>query len=272
MRHIIAAAAAMPFFLAIPVSAQVLYNNGAVRGGDGAFGITTNPGAGFNGSDASQANPDYAYGASAPQFADDFVLSSNSSISSFTLYSYVPNSTILTSPILSTTINIWNGQPGSGASIIATSSNQVSSVFSNVYRTRSGSGDAGLTGTVRPVFETTVAFNGLSLSAGNYWFSFSQTGTGAVNVAGLSRLVNNEPQLVPGNALAFDAGQLNPWIPLYIARRDATASIQPDLPFLINGTVQEAPEPGSLLLAVLPAMGCLAVRYRRRSRAVRISL
>lgn len=269
MKYSLAAGLSALLFVSAPVSAQVLYNNGVVKGGSGAFGITTNPGAGFGGSDASQANVDYAYGASSPQFADDFVLGSSSNVSSITLYSYVTNSltnsSILASPITGTTVNIWNGKPGSGGAIIASSSNQTSSNFSNVFRTRSGAApDKGITSTDRPVFETTVGFSGLNLSAGSYWFSFSQTGTGPVNVAGLSTLSGSDPQLVTGNALAFDANQANPWIPLFIARKDGTSSIQPELPFLINGTVNVAPEPGTLLLALLPAVGTLAFRFRRR--------
>ncbi len=269
MKYQIAAVLSAILVTTAPVSAQVLYNNGVAKGGAGAFGLTTDPGTGFGGADASQANPDYAYGAASPQFADDFSLLSSSNVTSFTVYSYVTGSSILSSPISSTTINIYNGQPGAGGSIIATSSEQVSSVFTNVYRTRSGlpaPPDTGITGNTRPIFATTVSFTGLTLSAGNYWFSFSQIGTGPVNVAGLSTLSGGIPQLIPGNALAFDASQANPWIPLFIARRDNTSSIRPELPFLVNGQTT-APEPSSLLLALLPATGVLAARYRRRARA-----
>lgn len=281
MRHLITAAIAGSFFLTVPVSAQVLYNNGTAQGGSGAFGITTDSGAGFGGTDASQAAAAYGRSVSAPIFSDDFTLNSfQSVISSLTVYSHISNNPSTVSPFIATTIDIYSGRPGSvGSSIIASSSSQISSVFSNVYRVPSGTTAATLTDATRPVFATTVAFTNLTLDAGTYWFSFRQTSIiiGNINVSGVTNVSNGTVQIVSGNALGFNATS-GTWDPLYhlanpVGSDPNAPAIQMELPFLVNGRAIEAPpppaapEPGSLLLAILPVMGALAARHHGRARA-----
>ena len=265
-------------FLAAPASAQVLYNNGVVKGGGGSFGITTDFGAGFGGSDASQAAAAYGRSVSSPQFADDFILTSfQSSITSLTVYSHIPGYTnTATTPFTSTTINIYSGRPGDvGTTLIATSSNQINSEFTNVYRVPAGSTPATLTLSDRPVFATTVGFTNLTLNAGTYWFSFAQTSNnpGNVSVSGVTKVVNGSVQIVSGNALGFNTGS-NPWVPLvHQANPGGTdpnaPQIQMELSFLVNGraiAAPVAPEPGSLALVVLPMAAPLAFRRFRRRR------
>ena len=259
--------------LAAPVSAQI-YNNGAAKGGGGSFGITTDFGTGFGGSDASQAASAYGRSIFSPVYADDFTLGGfQSSITSLTVYSHVLNYTSTVSPLTSTTINIYSGRPGdAGTTLIATSSNQTSSIFSNVYRVPSGSTSATLTDNSRPVFATTVGFTNLTLNAGTYWFSFQQTTSapGSIDVSGITKVVNGSVQMVAGNALGFDN---NAWVPLYHlaspAGTDPNApAIQTELPFLVNGraiAAPVAPEPGSLALVMLPIAASLGFyRFRRR--------
>jgi hypothetical protein len=254
----------------VPVSAQVLYNNGVAKGGAGDFGITTNPGEGFGGADVSQSAPDYGRSVGAPIFADDFTLGSfQSVISSLTVYSHIPGYGNTSSPFTSTTIDIYSGRPGDvGSSILASSSEQATSVFSNVYRVPTGSTVANLTNAERPIFATTVSFTNLTLNAGNYWFTFRQTASvaGTISVSGVTSVTGGTIQLVPEMHLALTRRQ-EPGIFVSSAgacayRHQSQCSGNPDeLPFLISGRAIEppppavAPEPGSLLLALLPAAG-----------------
>jgi hypothetical protein len=242
-----------------------------VQGGGGSFGITTDFGVGFNGNDVSQAPSDYGRSVFAPRFADNFSLTGfQSSISSLTVYSHVIGYSSTVTPFTSTIIDIYSGRPGDvGSSIIASSSNQISSIFSSVYRTPFNA----VTDASRPVFESTVAFTDLTLGPGTYWFSFRQTANspGNIDVSGVTNKTNGNIQIIPGNALGYDAAN-NTWVPLYhLANPQGSnpnaPAIQMELPFLVNGTALQgpvAPEPGTLLLAALPAIGALALRLRRR--------
>jgi hypothetical protein len=112
----------------------------------------------------------------------------------------------------------------------------------------------------------------LTLDAGTYWFSFRQTANsdGNIDVSGITNKVDGNIQIISGNALGFDTAS-SAWVPLYhLANPQGSnpnaPAIQMELPFLVNGTALEgsaAPEPGTLLLAALPAIG-VAIRHRRR--------
>ena len=117
----------------------------------------------------------------------------------------------------------------------------------------------GNTSIARPIYATTVSLSNLILGAGSHWFSFSQTGTGAINSPVVTTLVNGVPQAIAGNSLVNDGTS---WIPTPYQPLAGTKlpTIRPELAFLVNGTVN-APEPGSLALLVLPMAASLGL-YR----------
>ncbi len=114
---------------------------------------------------------------------DRFTLTAASTISSIVFFPYSTSAAYPfppTTPFTGATVRIWNGRPGNGGIVVATSSTFGGSAWTGIYRVSSTT----LTGATRPVFSLQTNFPNTPLAAGNYWATISVTGIGAPGVAG----------------------------------------------------------------------------------------
>jgi hypothetical protein len=201
----------------------LLYDNGP---------LITHPGGGSGGADASALQTAltltiYGFGAQISannSVADDFtIVGSDWAIDEIQFFTYQTGSTT-TSTINDVRMQIWNGAPNGGGSVIygdLTTNRLSSTSWTNMYRVL----DTDLLNTQRPVMRVVVQFSpALVLSAGTYWLQWQYGGTLAsgpwappVSVVG---------QTTTGNGLQNLAGV---WGPLL----DGT--FPQGVPFLIFG-------------------------------------
>ena len=205
----------------------VLYDNGP---------LVTHPGGGAGGADASALQTalllsTYGFGhalSSGYRVADDFTIADPEwDVQTITFFAYQTGSGT-TSTINHVNLQIWNGQPGGGGSVIFgdTSTNRLASTsWSNIYRVL----DTALTDTQRPIMADVVTV-GTNLAAGTYWLDWQTGGTGAsgpwappISILG---------QTATGNALQYDPATTT-WNPLI----DTGAGTQQGLPFVVEGLV-----------------------------------
>ena len=156
---------------------DLLWNNGP---------IVTHPGGGFGGADASACQTslgmiNYGIGAqisASNTLADDFTISANSNIEEIDFFVYQTGSGT-SSSINDARIQIWNGQPNAGGSVIwgdLTTNVYSSSSFSNIYRVL----DTGLLDNQRPVMTVVCLFSSpINLAPGTYWIEFQFGGNAA---------------------------------------------------------------------------------------------
>jgi len=205
----------------------VLYDNGP---------LVTHPGGGAGGADASAVQTallmsTYGFGhalTSGYRIADDFSFSDTEwDIQTITFFAYQTGSST-TSTINHVNMQIWNGQPGGGGSVIFgdTSTNRLgSSSWSNIYRVL----DTGLTDTQRPIMANVVNV-GTNLLAGTYGLDW-QTG-GTLTSGPWAPPITMLGVTTTGNALQFDPAT-STWNPAI----DSGASAQQGFPFVIEGVV-----------------------------------
>jgi hypothetical protein len=207
--------------------------------------IVTNPGAGFNGADVSAFAPGAStFGFGATQYnnvlstqptirlADDFTVPVGGwLVDSINVLAYVTG-TSTTSPFTGISMNIWNGTPGGGGTIIASSSNLQNSGWSGIYRTTATT----LTDDQRPVMNVGAAFPSLFLGQGTYWVDWSLANFTSDNQFPRSSWVppvmTASRNLVSGNSLQLLNGVLGGWS----NATDAGLTQVVELPFAINGT------------------------------------
>jgi uncharacterized repeat protein (TIGR02543 family) len=205
--------------------AGVLYNNGP---------LTTNPGSGAGGADASALQTSLgltSYGAghalsSGYRVADDFVVSGGSwQINTITFFAYQTGSGT-TSTINHVNLRIWDGVPGAAGSNIVwgdTATNRLSNtIWSNISRVL----DTDLTNADRPIMADTVNV-GITLPPGTYWLDWQTGGTGAsgpwappISILG---------QTTTGNARQYNGSA-------WAALTDGGTVTPQGLPFIIEGS------------------------------------
>jgi hypothetical protein len=210
---------------------EILFHNG---------GFVTHPAQGYLGADASDIRVfpnvttygtgiDNIYGWSV---ADDFFLLAPSFIETIDFFAYQPESGT-TSTITGVFVQIWNGPPNAGGSVVwgNLSTNRLkSSSFSNAYRVDSQS-PWGLEDEYRPIMKVTASI-GKELAVGVYWVQVALTGsnTGFATFAVPVSVLGEAPK---GNALYHSDD-------LWITWLDGNSRLNFDLPFIIHG---EAGEP-----------------------------
>jgi hypothetical protein len=198
---------------------------------DGAGNANTS--AGFTGS-ISGTGPTF-------RIADNFVVPAGQTwiVTSIQTFGYNTGTAPTFQPINGGTINIWNGAPNAGGTIVATGTFG-SSANTNLYRIFSTTTPppGSVQGTTRLVRQVTWNFSSVTLSAGTYWVDFQYTPT----TAGASIFV--PPITIPGtrglagwNALQLTAAPPAGWVVALDTGNPATAPDVPqDFPFIINGT------------------------------------
>lgn len=147
--------------------------------------LVTHPGGGSGGADASALQTAlsltvYGFGAQISannSVADDFTISgADWAIDEIQFFTYQTGSTT-TSTINDVRMQIWNGPPNAGGSVIygdMTTNRLSSTSWTNMYRVL----DTDLLNTQRPVMRVVVQFSpALVLSAGTYWLQWQYGGT-----------------------------------------------------------------------------------------------
>jgi len=232
--------------VAASASAETLWNNGP---------LVTNPGAGFGGADASAISPGQGtFGGSYnnPTFrrAEDFTVTGGGwNITSMEFFGYQTGSTT-TSTFTGLFVQIWNGTPGEGGSVVwgdMTTNLLTSSTFSNIFRVTSTT----LTNNQRPIMSLVASGLNVNLGNGAYWVEFATTGTLASGP--WCPLVSDPVAPIFGNSRLFDVA-LGTWSQAI----DATSGQGYSLPFVFTGSV--VPAPGAIALLGLAG---LAGRRRR---------
>ena len=246
--RVVSTAALCAVALASQANADVLFDGGP---------IITHPGGmtgAVAGADRSAISPGgslFGSGATgALRLADDFVLSSDSTINSMTFYGYLTGATAPGATAL--TVRIWDGTPGAAGSNIIfgdtttnimTASGWASSPSNlGIFRTTS----TDTTGNTRRIQSLTAGGLNINLAAGTYWVDYNFTGVS------FTPPVSSPTQHVLGNALQFNTT----WGPALDA---GTGGGQIAVPFLVEGFV---PEPTSAM--ALMGFGVLLAARRRR--------
>ena len=144
--------------------------------------FVTDPGAMANGGDASWIKGTQSTYGPGAQFstgnivADDFTLTSASTITEIEVYGYQTGSTT-TSTFTGLYAVIYNGNPMNGGQIVWGDMNtniMTSTSFTNAYR---GNGDA--SGTTRPIMALTASNLNIALEAGTYYLAWNMAGSGS---------------------------------------------------------------------------------------------
>ncbi len=231
--------------------------------------ITTGVGNGFNGANTSAIATnsttfgfaDNSVGANTFRLANPFTLTSASTISAVTVYSYSTSTYPFppVSPFTGISLNIWDAAPGTaGASVLFSSTTLASTAWTGIYRVTSTT----LTNAQRPVFSVTAGFNNQALSAGTFWADWAITALVAPGAAGSvfnPQLTNANGTQPLGVARQFTGGA---WVDLL---DNTGAGPQVGLPLTVEGTV--VPEPASF--AGLLALGGVGVwaKFRRKRKS-----
>jgi hypothetical protein len=210
-----------------PAPDAVLYDNGP---------LITHVGAGVGGADVSAlqvslgmntlgAGQQYSLGYS---MADDFTVTDAAGwqIDDITFFAYQSNSPT-TSTITGVYVQIWNGDPSSGGSVIwgdLTTNRLLTTGWSNIYRAT----DTNYTTTSnRPIMEN-VATIGTTLAQGTYWLQVSTDGSASYS-GPWAPPITILGQTTTGNALQYTTA--------WGAWTDSGTLTPQGLPFVINGSV-----------------------------------
>ncbi|NJD56879.1 MAG: fibronectin type III domain-containing protein, partial [Nitrospirae bacterium] len=206
--------------------ATVLYDNGPLINsvGTGAGGADES-----RLQDASLGMSTYGLAhqvASGYRVADDFTLSSGTTIDAIVFYAYQTGSTT-TSTMTAVNYRIWDGPPGQpGSSVIfgdTTTNRLLSSAFSNIYRTL----ESAPGGSTRPIMKNTVSA-GVTLNAGTYWIDWQTDGT-------LASGPWAPPITINGQTTTGNAQQYNPGTTTWTNIVDSGTSTPQGLPFQLLG-------------------------------------
>ncbi len=246
--------ASVAIFWVCCANAGVIYDNGP---------LITHPGGGFGGADASAVQTalgftTYGFGAqqsAGNRLADDFTVPGGGwTIGSVILFVYQTNAPTAPSTITAITLQIWNGPPGAGGSVIwgdTTTNRLLSSGFSNIYRVL----DTGLLATSRPIMQNTASL-GVSLGPGTYWLDWDFAGSGLYG-GPFNPLVTILGQTTTGNARQYTGAWANV--------SDLGTGTAQGLPFILEGSTGAIPEPSTFGLLAF-GVGALVLMSRRRKR------
>ena len=236
--------------------------------------IVTNPGAGFNGSDVSQASA--TVGGAGRNATGNFRLAQSFTISNAGLWAIDTVSVMAymtstygfppTSPFTGISVNIWDNAPGlAGSNILGSSTNLLSTNWTGVYRTFNGV----LDNAQRPVMNIAANFSGsgLTLAPGTYWADYQLTGlspTGGTNAFTpfLMTTSGGNPVTLTGNARQSDSGS---WVTI----SDGNPAQGVSLPLTVTGQnvqVQQVPEPSTVLGLGLLGLGALVKRQLKQKQ------
>lgn len=231
--------------------------------------IVTNPGAGFNGSDVSQASA--TVDVAGQNATGDFRLAQSFTISDAGLWAIDKVSVMAymisdygfppTSPFTGISVNIWDNAPGlAGSNILGSSTTLLSTNWTGVYRTFNGV----LDNAQRPVMNIAANFSGsgLTLAPGTYWADYQLTGlspTGGTTAFTpyLMTTSGGNPVTVNGNARQLVSGT---WIP--ISEGDPAQGVS----FPLTVTGQQVPEPSTVLGLGLLGLGALVKRQLKQKQ------
>lgn len=235
--------------------------------------IVTNPGAGFNGSDVSQASA--TVNRAGQTATSDFRLAQSFTISDAGLWAIDTVSVMAymtstgygfppTSPFTGISVNIWDNAPGlAGSNILGSSTTLLSTNWTGVYRTFNGV----LDNAQRPVMNIAANFSGsgLTLAPGTYWADYQLTGlspTGGTTAFTpfLMTTSGGNPVTLTGNARQFNTSAApGDWITI----SEGNPAQGLSLPLIVTGQnvqVQQVPEPTTVLALGLLGLGALVKR------------
>jgi hypothetical protein len=247
---------------------QVIFDNGStVPGGNpNALGIVTDPGAGAGGFDASvlqnvstglPADTIFGFGhAGAVRLAENFTVPANQiwTINSVVTFGYLTGATTPTAT--AGTARFFNGAPNAGGTVIAgdTTTNILaagSNSFLNIYRTLTT--DIATATNRRIQTMTLTLATPLVLNPGTYWFDYNSTGTSFVPPL---QVVPRMSGMTTGDALqSLDSGAT--WANV------VDGAAQKGIPFQLLGSIAPIPEPTSLALVGIGAVGLAWRRWRK---------
>ena len=228
-----------------------LWNNG---------GFVTGTGNGFGGADTSAIqSPSTTFGGSALNGtfhrADNFTVSGGGwDINSFTFFAYQTQTNGAANNVSTLTgifLQLWNGDPMSGGTVIQTTSGNLmsSTGFTGVYRVSTDPLNS-----QRAIMSVTADVSSWltsPLADGNYYIEWSLTGT-----------VASGPWAPPIANMTTDGGSRLYTVSTttWSANTDANLGFSPDYPFLIEGDA--VPEPATMIGL---GAGVLALLRRRRA-------
>jgi PEP-CTERM motif len=246
----------------------IIFDNKSTVTNPNAFGIVTDPGAGFGGADASVlqntvppgTTPDVNFGfghQGAVRLAENFTVPAGFqwTINSAVTLGYLTGSTVPSAT--AGTLRFFNGAPNAGGTVIAgdATTNVLvpgSNTFLNIFRTLTT--DIATANTRHIQTMTLTLATPLVLQPGTYWLDYNSTGTAFVPPL---QVVPRTGGVVTGDALqSVDSGAT--WANVL----DGT--VQKGIPFQLLGTVSPIPEPTSLALVGLGLAGFGWRRLRKK--------
>jgi subtilisin-like proprotein convertase family protein len=159
--------------------------------------------------------------------ADDFTVTDAGgwNLDYATFFAYQTNSTT-TSTMTNVNWVVYDGDPSSGGSVVASGSGLFDTGWTNIYRTT----ETTIGVTNRPIMYDTVDMGGLYLPAGTYWLAWQTDGTLASGPWAPPVTING--QATTGNGLQY-IGSTSTWGPA----NDGGSLTQQALPFTLEGTV-----------------------------------
>jgi hypothetical protein len=159
--------------------------------------------------------------------ADDFTLTSTYDITAIDLYGYQTGAPTSPASIQGVVIQIWDGDPSGGGTVIFgdfVTDVLVGAAWSNTYRESETN-----PGTTRAIQLVQAEVTGLTLDPGTYWIDWQYIGDAAFSGPWQPPVVELDV-VVPGNALQSNGGTYGPWL-------DSGANLDPlDAPFQLYGT------------------------------------
>lgn len=203
--------------------------------------------------------------------ADDFTVPAPGwRLQGASFFAYRTGQPQATSPFLNTYVQIWNGRPNDPGSAVVfgdlTTNRQSSSAFNGMYRvfntTTPPPGTA--PGTTRAIFENQATLPNVDLGPGTYWIEWTYQLTTDTFTSFSPSTTFEGMRGIPGSNARQQTGTgpgAVTWVDAVDDGNPTTAANVPqDFPFLLRGEV--IPEPGTLALAGLAALGLIARRRR----------
>ena len=251
----------------LPAHADVLFNNGSASTGPVTANGTVAPG-GTSWSESSGGTIGWSNSTNSSgnrfTLADDFTVAAGTSwsISSINVFAYVTDVGIDSSPITGVSLRIWSGTPGAGgASVIwgdLTTNLMTSSTFANIYRSELNFPDL-----QRPLWDQSVATNGLVLGQGTYWVEWlTTTRSTSVRAFGVPVHVDGLTAAPGANGMQSSYAAAT-GVTTWSQAIDSGVQQVQDIPFVISGSVSAVPEPATAALWML-GVGALVTAARRR--------
>lgn len=232
----------MILVLALPIAAAhsaVLHDNGPmvnspgthVGGGDESIMRATALGLTTYGFDVSHIVPDFLSSSFAT--ADNFTIPVGTiwSIASVDFFAFQQNAA--TAGIFAAYLQIWNGKPGSGATVIwgDTVTNLGPTVaFTDTYVVLNTPGQDDDS---RRVQKISIETDSLTLGAGTYWAAWSCDDYGLDPTRQFHPPIRIDNETTTGNAVVW--GEIIGLLGLWVPALDENAGTGQDLPFIVHG-------------------------------------